>query len=74
MPAPIPVIYHTHISRFKKLTGYGRVVNTSFNARDEAIVCTPQDALRCFLRTAMDELYIGNFRLVKEGGNDRTSA
>lgn len=59
--------YHALIRRFRDLTGYGLVVNTSFNVRGEPIVCTPQDALRCFLRTAMDELYIGNFRLVKTG-------
>ncbi|MBI3773702.1 MAG: carbamoyltransferase [Gammaproteobacteria bacterium] len=57
--------YHALISRFLDLTGYGLVVNTSFNVRGEPIVCTPQDALRCFLRTAMDELYIGNFRIQK---------
>lgn len=57
--------YHALITRFRELTGYGLVVNTSFNVRGEPIVCTPDDALRCFLRTAMDELYIGNFRLQK---------
>lgn len=58
-------LYHALISRFKVLTGYGLVVNTSFNVRDEPIVCTPQEALNCFEKTAMDELYIGHFRLVK---------
>ena len=53
------------ISRFKKLTGYGVIVNTSFNVRGEPIVCTPEDAFRCFMGTEMDELYIGNCRLVK---------
>jgi carbamoyltransferase len=57
--------YHALISRFKELTGYGLVVNTSFNVRGEPIVCTPRDALHCFLRTAMDELYLGNFQLLK---------
>ena len=58
--------YHKLISNFKNLTGYGVVVNTSFNVRGEPIVCTPEDAFRCFMGTEMDELYVGNFRLVKE--------
>lgn len=58
-------LYHRLISRFKALTGYGVVVNTSFNVRDEPIVCTPQDAVNCFMKTGMDELYIGSFRLQK---------
>lgn len=58
-------LYHRLISRFKALTGYGLVVNTSFNVRDEPIVCTPQDALNCFMKSGMDELYIGSFRLKK---------
>ncbi len=58
-------LYHQLISRFKALTGYGLLVNTSFNVRDEPIVCTPQDALNCFMKTGMDELYLGSFRLQK---------
>lgn len=58
--------YHALISNFKKLTGYGVIVNTSFNVRGEPIVCTPEDAFRCFMGTEMDELYVGNFRLVKD--------
>jgi len=58
--------YHRLISNFKKLTGYGVIVNTSFNVRGEPIVCTPEDAFRCFMGTEMDELYVGNFRLVKD--------
>ncbi len=57
--------YHQLISNFKRLTGYGVVVNTSFNVRGEPIVCTPEDAFRCFMGTEMDELYVGNFRLTK---------
>ena len=57
--------YYNLIKQFKALTGYGLVVNTSFNVRDEPIVCTPQDALRCFQNSGMDELYLGNFRLQK---------
>ena len=63
--ADINPLYHQLISRFKALTGYGLVVNTSFNVRDEPIVCTPQQALNCFMTTAMDELYIGSYRLQK---------
>ena len=58
--------YHRLISKFKERTGYGVVVNTSFNVRGEPIVCTPEDAFRCFMGTEMDELYVGNFRLVKD--------
>ena len=58
-------LYHALISRFKQLSGYGVIVNTSFNVRGEPIVCTPQDAFRCFMNTAMDELYIGGLRLIK---------
>jgi carbamoyltransferase len=58
--------YHALISNFKKRTGYGVVVNTSFNVRGEPIVCTPEDAFRCFMGTEMDELYVGNFRMVKD--------
>ncbi len=53
--------YHSLISAFKKLTGYGLVINTSFNVRGEPIVCTPADAYKCFLRTEMDLLVIGNY-------------
>ena len=57
--------YHKLISNFKRLTGYGVIVNTSFNVRGEPIVCTPEDAFRCFMGTEIDELYIGNYRLLK---------
>ncbi|MFO7654018.1 MAG: carbamoyltransferase [Candidatus Krumholzibacteriia bacterium] len=50
--------YHALISRFKELTGYGVLVNTSFNVRGEPIVCTPGDAYRCFMRTEMDLLVL----------------
>jgi carbamoyltransferase len=48
------------INAFKTLTGYGVIVNTSFNVRGEPIVCTPDDAYRCFMRTEMDCLVVGN--------------
>ena len=50
---------------FKQHTGCGLLVNTSFNVRDEPIVCTPEDALRCFQQTEMDVLVIENFVIVK---------
>jgi carbamoyltransferase len=57
--------YHELIRRFEALTGCGVIVNTSFNVRGEPIVCTPEDAYRCFMRTEMDYLVVGNFLLVK---------
>jgi carbamoyltransferase len=53
--------YYELISSFKALTGYAVVVNTSFNVRGEPIVCTPNDAYRCFMRTEMDYLVVGNY-------------
>lgn len=52
--------YWQLIKTFKELTGYGLLVNTSFNVRGEPIVCTPDDAYRCFMRTEMDYLVIAN--------------
>jgi carbamoyltransferase len=51
------------LREFEKLTGCPLLVNTSFNIRGEPIVCTPEDAYRCFLQTEMDYLVIGNFVL-----------
>lgn len=53
--------YWKLINEFKKLTGYGVVINTSFNVRGEPIVCTPEDAYRCFMRTDIDFLVMENF-------------
>lgn len=53
--------YYELISSFKELTGYGVIVNTSFNVRGEPIVCTPEDAYKCFMRTEMDYLVIGDY-------------
>ncbi len=58
-------LYHRLISRFKELTGCPIVVNTSFNVRGEPIVCTPEDAFRCFMGTELDVLSIGNLILRK---------
>jgi carbamoyltransferase len=57
--------YHRLISEFEKRTGCGVVVNTSFNVRGEPIVCTPEDAYRCFMRTEMDVLVLENCLLEK---------
>lgn len=53
--------YWELINEFKNLTGSGVIVNTSFNVRGEPIVCNPEDAYRCFMRTEMDFLVIGNY-------------
>ena len=57
--------FHKLIEAFKRKTGFGIVVNTSFNVRGEPIVCTPQDAFRCFMRTEMDMLVLENLILYK---------
>ena len=57
--------YWKLITAFRERTGCGLVVNTSFNVRGEPIVCTPDDAYRCFMRTEMDYLVIENWMLTK---------
>lgn len=57
--------YWEIINSFKKLTGCGLLVNTSFNVRGEPIVCTPDDAYRCFMRTEMDYLVVGDYLFAK---------
>ncbi|MFC1823765.1 carbamoyltransferase, partial [Thermodesulfobacteriota bacterium] len=57
--------YYDVIAAFEKLTGCAVVVNTSFNVRGEPIICTPEDAYRCFMRTEMDVLVIEDFILFK---------
>ncbi|MDR0994086.1 MAG: carbamoyltransferase [Verrucomicrobiota bacterium] len=57
--------YYAIIKEFEKLTGYGIIINTSFNVRGEPIVCTPEDAYRCFMRTEMDCLVLDSFILHK---------
>jgi carbamoyltransferase len=54
------------LNEFKKITGHGMLINTSFNIRSEPIVCTPADAYRCFMKTGMDFLVIGNYLLDKK--------
>lgn len=53
--------YWQLIDTFRQKTGFGVIVNTSFNVRGEPIVCTPDDAFRCFMRTEMDYLVMGNY-------------
>lgn len=57
--------YHQLLRAFETLTGCGVLVNTSFNVRGEPIVCTPEDAYRCFMRTQLDILVLGNYVLDK---------
>lgn len=58
--------YYDIIKEFQKLTGWPVIVNTSFNVRGEPIVCTPEDAYKCFMRTDMDVLVMEDFILYKE--------
>jgi carbamoyltransferase len=57
--------FYALLDEFEKLTGCPVCINTSFNVRGEPIVMTPEDAYRCFMRTEMDVLVIGNFLLYK---------
>jgi len=59
--------YWELLRAFKALTGCGVLVNTSFNVRGEPIVCTPDDAYRCFIRTDLDFLVIGDYLFDKSG-------
>ncbi len=59
-------IYYGIIKAFENLTGCGVIINTSFNVRGEPIVCTPEDAYLCFMRTEMDLLVMGSYILYKE--------
>ena len=54
-------LYWEILDAFRRLTGCPVLVNTSFNVRGEPIVCTPDDAYRCFMRTDMDFLVIGDY-------------
>lgn len=62
---------HELLRAFDEATGCPVLINTSFNVRGEPIVCSPMDALRCFVKTDMDSLYIGSFRLEKTAQNFR---
>ena len=58
--------YWELINTFKQKTDCSLVINTSFNVRGEPIVCSPEDAYRCFMRTEMDYLVLNNYILKKE--------
>lgn len=58
--------YYNLLKKFEELTGCPLIINTSFNVRGEPIVCTPEDAYRCFMRTNIDYLALGNFLLDKK--------
>ncbi len=60
-------LYYDLLRAFEAQTGCGVLVNTSFNVRGEPIVCTPEDAYRCFMRTHLDYLLLGPFLLEKQG-------
>jgi carbamoyltransferase len=71
-----PLLYDL-LLKFEQATGCGVLVNTSFNVRGEPIVCTPDDAYRCFMNTEMDYLVMGNFvldRLAQPRGVSRKAA
>jgi carbamoyltransferase len=58
-------LYHDLIEAFYRKSGCPVIINTSFNVRGEPIVCTPEEAWRCFMRTEMDYLVLGSFLLAK---------
>jgi carbamoyltransferase len=58
--------FHQLLQSFKQRTGCSLLINTSFNIRGEPIVCTPEDAYRCFLATNMDALVLNDFLLLRE--------
>jgi carbamoyltransferase len=58
-------LYHAAIEKVMEKTGCPVIINTSFNVRGEPIVCTPEDAYRCFMRTQIDYLAIGSYILDK---------
>lgn len=60
------LLYYDTINEFFKRTGCPVIINTSFNVRGEPLVCTPQDAFRCFMRTEMDYLVMGRYLLDKK--------
>jgi carbamoyltransferase len=64
-PESNPLFYRL-IKAFGEITGVPMVLNTSFNVRGEPIVCTPDDAYACFMRTDMDALVVGDLVMLKE--------
>ena len=65
--------YHALLSAFKARTGCPVLVNTSFNVRGEPIVCTPEDAFRCFMGTAIEVLVVNNCFLRKGAQDSATT-
>jgi carbamoyltransferase len=61
--------YHDLIARFRDKTGCAVIVNTSFNVRGEPIVCTPEDAFRCFMGSEIEVLVVGDCLLLKDEQN-----
>ena len=59
--------FHALLSAFRDLTGYGVVINTSLNVRGEPIVCRPEEAYRCFMKTGMDHMVLECYLLSKPG-------
>ena len=59
-------LYYDLVKRFYEKTGCPVIINTSFNVRGEPIVCRPEEAYRCFMRTEMDALVMGSYLLLKE--------
>jgi carbamoyltransferase len=59
-------LYHELIRAFERKTGYGVIINTSFNVRGEPIVCRPEEAYRCLMRTEMDYLVMGSYLIAKK--------
>ncbi len=66
-------LFYELLAAFEGLTGCPVLLNTSFNLRGEPIVCTPEDAYRCFARSGMDALVMGHFLLTKEGATQQKS-
>jgi carbamoyltransferase len=62
--------YYALIKKFKEITGCPVIVNTSFNVRGEPIICSPEDAFRCFMGTELDVLVVGNCLLEKSTQSD----
>lgn len=58
------------LKKVKEISGIGMLVNTSFNVKDEPIVCTPSNAIDCYLNTGLDLLVLGNYLLNKEDGSN----
>ena len=59
-------LFYSLLREFKSQTGCSVLINTSFNVKDEPIVCSPSDAIKCFLETEIDALAIGNFLCIKD--------